>query len=468
MDPRAQLEASLGSAYSIERELGGGGMSRTFVAIEAALARRVVIKVLAPELLAGISIERFKREVLLAAGLQHPHIVPVLATGDANGLPWFTMPYVDGESLRQRLGRGALGMVEIIAILRDVARALEFAHERGVVHRDIKPDNVLLAGSSATVTDFGIAKAINAARTSGDSSTLTMAGTTLGTPAYMPPEQAAGDPNLDQRSDIYSFGAMAYELLTGRPPFTGTAPAKIVSAHFSEIPRPVAELRGDTPPILAALVMRCLEKEPNNRPQSASDIVRVLETVTSSGATDAAPAILFGSHIRLGRALAVWAGAASLVALTAWAATSAIGLPEWVLPGALGVMLAGAPMIALTWYVQRVGADTPHFTPGRSPSQQNALTTLAVKAGPHLSWRRIWIAGGMTVAAFVLSVIGYMLLRALGIGPAGSLMAAGKLGAGETLVIADFAGPAGDSTLGSTVAEALRTDLRQSGVINVM
>jgi tetratricopeptide (TPR) repeat protein/tRNA A-37 threonylcarbamoyl transferase component Bud32 len=471
-DPRDQLQSSLGSAYTLERELGGGGMSRTYLATEHALSRRVVVKILAPELLAGISVERFKREVLLAAQLQHPHVVPVLASGDADGLPWFTMPYVEGESLRTRLGRGPLRIGEITGILRDVARALEFAHDHGVVHRDIKPDNVLLAGSSATVTDFGIAKAITAARTGASGSTLTMAGTTLGTPAYMPPEQAAGDPLLDHRSDIYSFGAMAYELLSGRPPFTGASAAKIVSAHFSEAPRPISELRADTPPILAALVMRCLEKEPNNRPQSASDVVRVLETVTSSGATDAAPAILFGSHIRLARALALWAGCAALVALTAWAATSVIGLPDWVFPGSLGVMLAGLPVILFTSFVQRTAqrtyTTTPAYTPGGSPSGQGTFASIVAKASPHVSWRRTWIGGAIALGTFAALVIGFMVFRALGIGPAGSLMAAGKLGTQETLIVADFRGPAGDSTLGPTVAEALRTDLRQSSTLNVM
>src|SRR5262245_8614799 len=160
-------------------------MSRTYVALERSLSRRVVVKVLSPELAASVSVDRFRREILLAAQMQHPHVVPVLSTGDAGGLPWFTMPFVDGESLRARLARGPLTIGESISVLRDVAKALVFAHSRGVVHRDIKPDNVLLSQGSATVTDFGIAKAISAARTDGASETLTQAGVSIGTPAYM-------------------------------------------------------------------------------------------------------------------------------------------------------------------------------------------------------------------------------------------------------------------------------------------
>jgi eukaryotic-like serine/threonine-protein kinase len=473
IDPREQLQSSLGSAYTLDRELGGGGMSRTYLATENALARRVVVKILAPELLANISVERFKREVLLAAQLQHPHVVPVLASGDADGLPWFTMPYVEGESLRTRLARGPLRISEVTGILKDVARALEFAHGHKIVHRDIKPDNVLLAGSSATVTDFGIAKAITAARTdSGMNPTLTGTGQSIGTPAYMAPEQAAGDPDVDHRADIYAYGAMAYELLAGRPPFSGTSAARIITAHFSEAPRPIAELRSDTPPLLADLVMRCLEKDVSRRPQTASDLVRVLDAVTSSGATDAAPAVLLGANMRLGRAFAIWGAAALVVALTAWAATAVIGLPDWVFPGSLGVMLAGLPVIAVTWYVQRATrrayTATPAYTPGGSPSGHSTIAALALKASPHVSWRRTWMGGAIAVGAFAVLVIAFMVMRALGIGPAASLLAAGKLEEQGTLVVADFRGPPGDSTLGSTVAEALRTDLGQSSSLRVM
>jgi tetratricopeptide (TPR) repeat protein/tRNA A-37 threonylcarbamoyl transferase component Bud32 len=471
-DIRPQVQTSLGDAYTIERELGGGGMSRTYVAMERSLSRRVVVKVLSPELAAGVSVDRFKREILLAAQMQHPHVVPVLSSGDASGLPWFTMPYVEGESLRTRLVRGPLATGEAVSVLRDVARALAFAHGRGVVHRDIKPDNVLLSEGSATVTDFGIAKAISAARTGVGAETLTMAGTSIGTPAYMAPEQAAGDPNIDHRSDIYAFGCMAYEVLTGRPPFIGQSPAKLLGAQLGEKPRDVRELRADTPESLAALVMQSLEKDPAARPQQAGDLVRVLDTVTSSGAAMAAPGILAG-RIPIGKALGLWAAASALVALTAWAATTVIGLPDWVLPGSLGIMLAGLPIIAFTAWVQRVAhrayTATPTFTPGGTAAQpQGTLHTIAIKASPHVSWKRTWMGGAVAVGAFVVLVVGWMVMRALGIGPAGSLLGAGKLGAGDQIIITDFRSPADDSTLGLHVTEALRADLSQSTVLRVM
>src|SRR3954462_11669130 len=234
VDLKEGLEHTLGPGYTVERELSGGGMSRVFVATDATLGRRVVVKVLPAELAASVSVERFKREIVLAATLQHPHIVGVLSAGEivsapaspmlpAEHVPYFTMPFVDGESLRARIQReGQLPVGRTVSILKDVARALSYAHERGVVHRDIKPDNVLLAGTSATVTDFGIAKAVlgslatdsgtQAAATTGTKSTtgsrsvLTQLGTTLGTPAYMAPEQAAADSSTDHRADIYSFG----------------------------------------------------------------------------------------------------------------------------------------------------------------------------------------------------------------------------------------------------------------------
>jgi serine/threonine-protein kinase len=279
---RDDLQAALGASYTLDRELGGGGMSRVFLADEARLGRKVVIKVLSPELAAGVSGERFEREIRLAAQLAHPSIVPLLAAGDANGLPYYTMPFVEGESLRALLAaKGSLPLNEIAGILRDIARALAYAHERGIVHRDIKPENVLLASGAAVVTDFGIAKAISASRTDAGEATLTHAGTSIGTPSYMAPEQALGDPATDSRADIYAFGCVAYELLTGVSPFHGRPIHKLIAAHMSERPADVASLRPDCPPSLAAFVMRCLEKDPDHRPQSALEVLPALEAVTT-------------------------------------------------------------------------------------------------------------------------------------------------------------------------------------------
>ncbi len=471
---RDQLQATLGSAYTLERELGGGGMSRVFVAEETALRRKVVVKVLPPELTAGVNVERFNREILLAAKLQHPHIVPVLAAGETNGLPYYTMPLVEGESLRARLARGGmLPITEAVGFLRDVSRALAYAHERGIVHRDIKPDNVLITGGSATVTDFGIAKAISASRTQGSTEMLTQVGTSIGTPTYMSPEQASGDPDTDHRADIYSFGCMAYELLAGRPPFVESAPRKLLAAHMGEKPKPVTEFRPDTPHALADLVMRCLAKEAEDRPQHATDLVRGLETVTSSGSGNAMPAVLLGGSGMFKKALVMYAGAFVAVAILAKAAIVGIGLPDWVFPGSLIVMALGLPMILWTGYVQRVARRamtmTPTYTPSGSPSMmQGTIATIALKAAPRMSWYRTARGGMFVLGAFIALIATYMAMRASGIGPFGSLMASGTLGAKERVILAEFKSPATDTLLGPTVTEAFRTDIGQSANLSVV
>ena len=287
-DIRQQLQATLGSAYTLERELGGGGMSRGFVATDAALNRRVVVKVLAPELAQELSAERFAREIQLAAALQDPHIVPVLSAGESNGLPYYTMPFVAGDSLRARLLRGPIPLNDAVGILRDVALALEYAHAHGVVHRDIKPENVLLAGRTAVVADFGIAKAVSAARTGPGtrSGTLTSIGQSLGTPAYMAPEQVAGDV-VDHRADLYAWGITAYELLAGRHPFAGkVSAAQLMAAQLSDYPAPLIDVKPGLPAPVAALVMQCLEKNPSARPQGAVDLVEALDAVKSPSMTE--------------------------------------------------------------------------------------------------------------------------------------------------------------------------------------
>jgi len=292
-DLRDQLQHTLGASYTLERELGGGGMSRVFVAEDTALGRSVVVKVLPPEMASGVSIERFKREITLAARLQHPHIVPLLSAGETGGLPYFTMPFVEGESLRARLARGEeVPLRAAVHLLREVASALAYAHRKGVIHRDIKPENVLITEQHAMVTDFGVAKAISAA-THADADGLTAVGVALGTPAYMAPEQVAGDPGTDHRADIYAFGVIAYELLAGRAPFAGRTAQALMAAHVLETPEAISSRRVGVPAELSALVMRCLEKSPDNRPQSAEDILRRLDDVpaTHREQKDARPSI---------------------------------------------------------------------------------------------------------------------------------------------------------------------------------
>ena len=289
-----RLQFTLGAAYSLTRELGGGGMSRVFLARDAALERDVVVKVLSPDLAAGVSAERFTREIKLAASLQQANIVPLLAAGETDGLPYYTMPFVDGLSLRARLERnGALPVGETISVLRDVTRALAYAHERGVVHRDIKPENILLSGGAAVVTDFGIAKALAASRTQAPGGTLTQVGTSLGTPAYMAPEQAAGDPATDHRADLYALGCIAYEMLAGAGPFADRAPHQLLAAHMTEVPAPLTTRRAEVPPALAQLVARCLEKDPASRPQTAGDVLTALEGIgfSSTGDQNASSAV---------------------------------------------------------------------------------------------------------------------------------------------------------------------------------
>lgn len=260
-------------------------MARVFLAEEARLDRRVVIKVLPTELSAGVSAERFEREVQLTAALQDPHIVPILAAGETSGgLPFYTMPFVEGESLRKRMEGGSLSVDEAAAIMRDVALALEAAHKHNVIHRDIKPGNVLLAGRSAVVTDFGIAKALSASRDATVQATLTSAGMSLGTPAYMSPEQIAGD-EIDTRADLYSWGVLAYELLAGSHPFADrTTSQQLLAAHLAERPRPLGEANPDAPDVLCELVMRCLEKSKADRPQSAAGLLAVFSDLATTTA----------------------------------------------------------------------------------------------------------------------------------------------------------------------------------------
>jgi len=283
---RSELESALSGDYSIERELPRGGMSRVFVATELALHRSVVIKVLSPELAASLSAERFKREITWAARLQHPLIVPLLSSGTAGNHLYYTMPLIDGESLRARMNRERpMAIADITRIIEDVASALAYAHDEGIMHRDIKPENIMFFHGRAVVLDFGIGKALlNASTNEVETLRITQAGMSLGTPMYVAPEQARGDVGLDHRADLYALGIVAYEMLTGHPPFTGKSPAAVLQAHALRQPEPVESRRPDTPRHVSEIVIRCLAKEPDARPRSGEEIVQALSPVAATQA----------------------------------------------------------------------------------------------------------------------------------------------------------------------------------------
>lgn len=274
-----EVQTALGERYTISRELPRGGMSRVFVATENALRRVVVIKVLSPELAATLSADRFRREITLAARLQHPHIVPLLSSGVANGHLYYTMPLVDGDTLRQRMARERpMPIAAICHITSELAAALAYAHDEGIVHRDIKPENVMFFHGQAVVLDFGIGKALISATTAEvEVRRITQVGMSLGTPTYVAPEQATGDVALDHRADLYALGVVAYEMITGHPPFSGRTPAAVIEAHAHRRPEPIVGRRPDAPPELVRIVMACLAKQPEDRPASGWEIVEALE-----------------------------------------------------------------------------------------------------------------------------------------------------------------------------------------------
>jgi len=287
-DSLDRLTAAIADCYLLQREIGAGGMATVYLAEDLKHHRKVAMKVLRPELAATLGPERFAKEIEVAARLQHPHILPLHDSGEVAGFFYYVMPYVEGETLRDRLARtGELPIPEAVRLLGEIADALAVAHRAGVVHRDIKPENILLSGRHAMVMDFGIAKAVTE---SADRAKLTTVGVALGTPAYMAPEQAAAEPAMDHRVDIYAVGVLGYELLTGHPPFPGGTAQQILAAQVTRAPEPIAACRPSVPPALAAAIMKCLEKRPADRYQSADELVAVFEPLAtpSGGATPTA------------------------------------------------------------------------------------------------------------------------------------------------------------------------------------
>jgi tetratricopeptide (TPR) repeat protein len=461
-----RLQNTIGDTYRIEKELGGGGMSRVFLAEEVELGRNVVIKVLPPDMAAGVNKERFHREIQLAARLQHPHVVSLLTAGAQDDLLYYVMPYIEGESLRAKLQReGELPVGEAVRLLKEIVDALAYAHSEGVVHRDIKPDNVLLSRNHAVVTDFGVSKAVTA---STGSSSLTSLGVALGTPTYMAPEQAAADPHTDHRADIYAVGAMAYEMLTGRPPFTAATPQAVMAAHVSETPDPLTKHRSAASETLNALVMRCLEKKAADRWQSAGDLIPQLEAMTtpSGGITPtgtapvaavSAESLLRSSHPL--RVVGMFALASIGALAIVYSLVQLLGLPNWVFVGAIALLAIGLPIMLVTGHHERQ----------RAIAQTTGIITSTPASGIKrwLTWRRSIMGGGVAFAGLGVFAAGYTAMRLLGIGPVGTLVATGVLEERDRIILTEFTNHTADSMLGRSVTDAFRVDLGQSSVVNL-
>src|SRR5215212_6089172 len=289
--PLQRLRDSLSQAYSIDRELGKGGMATVYLAQDLKHDRVVALKVLHPDLAASLGPDRFLREIKLAARLNHPHILPLFDSGSADGMLYYVMPYVEGESLRERIDReNKIPIDEAIRLTQGIASALDYAHRQGIVHRDVKPENVMLYENMPMVMDFGIAKAVSAA----GSETLTQTGMMVGTPAYVSPEQAAGEINLDAKSDQYSLACMLYEMISGERPFSGNTPQSIMAKRFTETPTSLQELRSSVPESVRKAVARAMSTDASGRYSTTAQFGQALAsgslaTPTNTAALPVAP-----------------------------------------------------------------------------------------------------------------------------------------------------------------------------------
>ena len=426
-------------------------MSRVFLATELALDRQVVIKVLPTELAVGVSTDRFRREMQLVARLQHPHIVPVLHTGSIGDVLFYVMPFIRGESLRARIDRDSAMPIEDSArILRDVADALAFAHGEGVVHRDIKPDNVLLSNGHAVVTDFGVAKALGIGGVEGHTGGLTSVGIALGTPVYMAPEQAMADPHVDHRADIYALGVMAYEMLAGQPPFVAPSAQALIAAHITREPEPLRRTRATVPDVFDELVLRCLAKRPADRFQRAQELLPLLEAISHQSTTRSTIAAAAAPAPRASVKPAVLATVGLVLLLgVAWVLRQEAGLPLWLVGVSVGVVLAGVP-VAL-WLSRRGKSTTPARLVADATSRRGLQT-----------------AGIFSAVALGAITIAFTTLRAAGVGPFATLLSSGAMTERDKVVIAEFRNSTSDSTLGVALTEALSIDLSQSKVLRLM
>ena len=391
----SQLRSAVGDRYRIDEELGGGGMSRVFLAEEVKLARKVVVKVLPPAMSATVDAERFRREIRVAAQLQHPHIVPLLTADSSDTLLYYTMPFVVGESLRARLSReGSLPVADAIWIWRDVLDALTHAHASAVVHRDIKPANILLGVRNARVIDFGIARAIEGAADEGPGAP----GLTIGTPAYMAPEQITGDPLADHRVDIYAAGLVMYEMVEGRLPFAGETGRDLAVARLTDDPLPPQ--RPEWPPELRQLVLRCIARDPSARPASAEEVLAVVESLPAAG-SNAASVDDATSHAgsppspRRSRRILAYVAAATVVIAAAFGASrlatdrldgvAAAGAPATTGPGSASRRYT-PNIAAYEWYLRGMDVALMRTDSGRRQGAEYFKRAIAEDSNYAAAW----------------------------------------------------------------------------------
>jgi tetratricopeptide (TPR) repeat protein/tRNA A-37 threonylcarbamoyl transferase component Bud32 len=448
-----RLRTALADRYTIERELGAGGMATVYLALDVKHERNVAVKVLHPEIAAAIGPERFLREMKITSRLTHPHILPLLDSGEAEGLLYYTMPFVDGETLRDRLDRDKqLPVEEALRFASEVADALGSAHRHDVVHRDIKPENILLEEGHAVVADFGIARAISEA----GSDRLTETGISVGTPCYMSPEQGAGERTLDGRSDIYALGCVLYEMLAGQVPFTGPTVESIVRQHIAAEPNPVTSLRPTVPAAVSKTLTRSLAKSPADRPATAlafADELRSENATVISGGADITAASRFPF-----RMVGLLTASALLLLAVIHGLMLLLGLPNWVFAAAAAIAVAGLPLLLFTGYVEQ----------NRSAAIPLDADGSLGRVHSWISWRRFLVGTAIAFSALGVVAAGHMLTRALGIGPAATLITQGALSERDPLILADIEDFTGDSTLARALTEAIRTDLTQSPVVTLV
>jgi len=447
------LRTTLSDRYAIERELGRGGMATVYLAKDLKHERQVAVKVLHPEIAEAIGPERFLREMKVTAQLNHPHILPLLDSGESDGFLFFTMPYVEGESLREQLTRDKqLPVEEALRYAAEVADALGSAHRHNVLHRDIKPENILLEEGHAVVADFGIARAISEM----GNDRLTETGFSVGTPFYMSPEQAAGERTLDGRSDIYALGCVLYEMLAGQVPFTGPTAEIVVRQHLAAEPQPVTQFRPSVPNAVAATLVRSLAKVPADRQATADEFAGELRSEVAAIISGTAKSVALPRYPY--RNLGAIAGATLLLLAVIYGLMMILGLPNWVLAAAAAMAVAGSPLLVFTGHVERA----------RSAAVQVDAEGALGRVHRWISWRRYVISTVIAFSALGVVTAVFMASRAFGIGPAATLITQGVLEERDALILADFEDYTGDSTLALALTQAIRTDLTQSPVVKIV